>query len=275
MFKVSHSHSKLFHNFECELKNSDHPKNIYFGVGVCTRSTLSKGIPFDILSLIFCAEYLRRMAGGTQVFYLIADTHAVLTGHDASEVAAYTYKLSALLENIISTLSLPHECLVSSFVGNIGLIDMDSVQDNQKYMTAQLTDMLYFIKHHGVGYKLGWKYNELVKSQQKLGYDEHHFDIEAKNKSLPMRYCYTQPGFTMDEQTRMVPPYVSVTPKDRVLFCDDRLDEKLGRLLGEEKRDHDLYINFLNEIQILYCKLFPDSVTGLKSFITKMHNTFL
>lgn len=142
--------------------------NIYLGIGVCARGSLSKAIPFDILSLILCAEAMRRQLNSKQVFYIIADTHAVLTGHDPSKVMDYALRLSAILDNIFSSWNIPHTNYLASFINDIDYHHALSSADNTRYMLAEIEDMYYFAQKYKVGFKLGWKY--VARAAEKKGF---------------------------------------------------------------------------------------------------------
>ncbi|MFH1840860.1 MAG: hypothetical protein ABH807_01770, partial [Candidatus Shapirobacteria bacterium] len=61
---------------DLKIKNLDQ-ETIFFGTGLTTPKTITKGVPFDVLSMILGAELLKRQIKMKKVIHLIADTHAI------------------------------------------------------------------------------------------------------------------------------------------------------------------------------------------------------
>lgn len=234
---------------------------------------MSKAIPFDIFSLILCAEHYRRIIKAEQVLYIIADTHALLTGHDPKKVLYYALKLSNFLDNIFKQWSIPHLNLMASFINEIDYSTSSKVSANKRYMHAEIQDMYYFIENHNVGYKLGWRYTSVEGIKQR-GFDEWYFDKQARKINVPLDYCYIRSGFTMSETSTSVSPYICLDVKNRISMQDIDLNEKINFLLndnGPATRNYKLY---LTEIQLLYCTLFSKPIKGLLPFVTALSKRF-
>ncbi|CEG55708.1 hypothetical protein [Legionella fallonii] len=263
--------SDLFISTTESLKPNNLGKNIYLGIGICSRSSLSLAIPFDIISLILCAESFRRKINAEKVFYIIADTHSLLTGHEPQKVLPYTLNLSYFLDGIFKEWSIPHIGLISSFINDIDYSNAWNANGNKKYMCAELTDMYYFIEKYNVGYKLGWKYNNsLSRSKIPVGFDEWHFDKQARKMNIPLDYCYIKSGHTMSTTTSMVSPYICLDLKNRILFKDIQLKEKLTALLGSHELSARRYKQYITQIQLLYCALFSKPIKGTLPFVLSM-----
>ncbi len=265
--------SQLFLHMTDLKKQEKGKNNIYVGIGVCARSGLSKAIPFDIFSLILCAENYRRTINAEQVLYIIADTHALLTGHDPAEVLHYALNLSIFLDNVFKEWNIPHMNLIASFIDEIDYSLASKVSDKDKYMHAELQDMYYFIEKHKVGYKLGWKYTSSGSVKQ-LGFDEWYFDKQARKINVPLNYCYIRSGHTLNNSAAHVSPYICLDLKNRILTNDIDLNKKLKFLLHEESPSCKAYKLYLTEIQLLYCSLFSKPIKGLLPFVTSLNKQF-
>lgn len=265
--------SRLFLNKTDLIKHSDNKKNIYLGIGVCARTALSKAIPFDIFSLILCAEHFRRTVKAEQVFYIIADTHALLTGHEPRKVLSYALNVSTFLEKIFKEWNIPHVNLISSFINEIDYSASAKASANNRYMQAEIQDMYYFIEKYNVGYKLGWKYTS-HKEGKKLGFDEWYFDKQARKINVPLDYCYVQSGRSMNINATNVSPYICLDLNNRIVMKDLDIKMKLNLLLHENCSAVINYKRYLTEIQLLYCSLFSKPIKGLLPFVMTLHQKF-
>ena len=263
--------SNLFLSTTHSLNNEEESKNIYVGIGVCGRSALSQAIPFDIFSLILCAEHYRRALKAKKVFYIIADTHALLTGHDAKKVLPYALTLSHFMAGVFKEWNIPHSDLIASFISDIDYSSALKAGSNKKYMRAEIEDMYYFIEKYNVGYKLGWKYNTPYK---KHGFDEWYFDKQARKLNVPLNYCYIKSGCTMSDAMSVVSPYLCLDVKNRILLKDLHLIEKLTVMKNYNLNAVQYYRKYLMEIQLLYCSLFSKPIKGLYPFILSLSKQF-
>lgn len=194
--------------------------SIYYGTGLCTRTALSIGLPFDVLILVLVAEYLRRMLGLKSIYHHIADTHALSNSFCTKEsVGAISEEYKKLLERIAEVVGIP---LVvrqsSSFDTSLKYRSLlDTIQSEKgEYVERELADILWYRTECSVSLKLGWLIDPGAK---RMGFDERLFDTEFLSCcDINMDFAYTVSGRTFDRERPRVSPYVSVPGETRLLF---------------------------------------------------------
>lgn len=262
--------------FLSSFQNFNNPsgKNIYVGLGVCARGSMSKAIPFDIFSMILCAEAFRRYLKSDQVFYIIADTHAALTGHDPNRILDYSLQLSKFLDNIFRVWNVPHQNVLASFINDISYKSAIQSSANERYMQAEIADMFYFAEKHDVGVKLGWKYDPASAGKKRLGFDEWYFDRYARKIHVPLQFGYAISGRTMNPSTPIVSPYLCLDKNSRIILKDLHMEDKLRMMSESSETAIQHYISYIQEIQMLYCRLFHKPIKSWQQFTRDLCKTF-
>ena len=180
---------------------TSHP-NIFLGTGIATPTQLSRAVPFDTLSFLLSAEFIKRKIPKAQVFLFIADQHAWLANNfDIAKSKKITQLQLKTFTQIISSLKLKdwHIFLASQLFPNT---------KPASYETLETRDVTHFIRNHQIGIKIGWKFSD---SHHKT--DEAHFD-----EGLNITSLFTKPGVTSDPHKPQESPYICTNSTTRILL---------------------------------------------------------
>jgi len=211
-------------------KNAE--KNIFFGIGLMTATSLSEGIPFDILAMFFLAELLRKIVDSEKVFVLVADQHAMtnklIPPQKIQEVTAHTL---ATLHSLVQAFDLSHFEIIQTtplnFDERIKTIYRNLPTISNEYLKHEIADTLWLQQHHGVGIKLGWA---MSTEQTIQGHDERFFDAQIAMFSTNVSFIHARPGRTANPKRQRVSPYVSIAGEERLLLDkNENAVEKIQR----------------------------------------------
>jgi hypothetical protein len=210
--------------------------SLYFGIGlVASDNTLSEHLPFDILSMLFTAEHLRREHITDHNYILIADSHAIASGADKDEIHKIAIQRESELTSILSGLQFTDWTILRASTlasteeyNNI----LATIPLKNPYERQELADIAYFATKHDVGIKLGWAVHNGKR-------DETAFDtLFSSLVGLPLHFIYTIPGKTCDPQKPRSPPYICTDPRARILLDQaENVHEKLAtaeKLFGKD-----------------------------------------
>lgn len=207
-------------------------KALFFGVGLCTSKQPATAIPFDILQFFFIAELLKRQLELSNVFILIADSHALTNDFmDEATVSLLSTKMEQLFHSIVTNFSLSTFEIIKStdiIQTESFKIILESLPDlDNTYLKNEIADILWLIKHKNVAIKLGWA---IDNAKTPGGHDERFFDnkiqelIQAQSPALSsdtISFMHTKPGRTFDRHRQKVSPYISTHGENRLLLHPD------------------------------------------------------
>ena len=200
------------------------PRTIFLGIGLCSPDALSRAVPIDVLGVLLPAELVRRASGAEELLVVVADQHAVESGHDESRVHLQARTVQETIERVrdVCRLSALRIVRSSSYSGSV---EYQSILDHVRqvsssrvdYVHRQLADVLYFQGHRSSLLKVGW-----VLRQPALGRrcDEVAFDqalLAAGGRDIGFVYC--RPGRALSDRTPRVAPYLVRRPEERLLLC--------------------------------------------------------
>lgn len=221
---------------------TDAPRTIYMGVGLCTRTEVTRGLPFDLLGMVLPAEAIRRAVGASQLVVLVADAHA-MTNHLPPERVEQRARLTVrALARIARRLSLSRLVVVRAsklaarddFQRILRAVRRAGEGQYHPYVLQQVADVAYFSRSSGSVVKVGWALGQTARGLN----DETRFDrLVAPLSGARAAYVYCWPGRTLDDARGRAPPYIVSDPEKRVLLqTDENVFEKLRRAEGEASR---------------------------------------
>lgn len=236
-------------------------KNIYFGIGLCSKTELTSGLPFDILDLILTSEQLRRLGGGA-VFVHLADTHAKTNGFKIKEVDSVAQYVAGLLRTIFVGLRLSqHQVIMSSSVDTTNAYKsiLESIDGKNEYIRRELTDILWYEKNKKVHLKMGWA---LTKNYIDGILDERYFDNLACSMGSLLSFHYVNSGRTLDpKRPKACPYFVSDVAHRIILSQEENPQEKIKQCHHAATKKS--FIEYAERICSLYEKLVEALPTDL------------
>lgn len=200
------------------------PRRVMVGIGLCSGTTVSRGLPIDVLGLLLSAESLRRTIGARWVTVLVADEHARRAGADPLAVARQTRVVTTLLARCIRCELLP--CLEVLRAGRLHhersyqrvLADVErrAHDDDGDYLRRQLADMHWLASLPGGTLKLGWALDDrdCEHRRDEVAFDQRYRQLCGND----LGFVYCKPGRTLDPLRPKASPYIVLSPRQRVLL---------------------------------------------------------
>lgn len=226
-------------------------KSTWFGVGI-SNGHASRGLPVDVLAMVFAQEMVRRALGQTHSRILIADTNAWRSGVD--ELAAH--RVAATVERVLTAVveSFGFPIRVFRASAHPRADEMEALAQRldapNPYVAEQMAQM-ELMRREGSTIKVGWRLS-------RSAFDESYFDAQFDRnfESLPI-YLYTIGGRSLSSKRPRACPYLCDEPKSRVLLQrGENVRAKLGadrpasrgyrRLLAKLARAHDRLVGGLD-----------------------------
>lgn len=215
------------------------PRTVYVGVGLCAREALSVAVPIDLLGLLLPAEAIRRASGATELFVLIADSHALENGFAPDEVERRARAVELVLENIRARCGLSALKVVraSQFHGEPSYgAALATVSRRARglhdYVLRQLADAVYLERERGALVKVGWALRGADPFRQR---DEIAFDRSLRAVvGDRVGFLYCKPGRSLTDDAPRVPPYVVRHFDARV--CLDARENPAAKIATSRRR---------------------------------------
>jgi len=202
----------------------------WFGVGLSGRSP-SRGVPIDILQMVFAQEVVRRALGLRRSFVLLADSNACAAGHPLSAITAVKERFEWTLLSLARQFRFPLEVLSAATLGSPlhSLLLARRVETPSAYVAQQVVQM-QIMRQAGAGVKIGW-------AVRGFDNDERRFDrLHDRSFQARLAYIYTRGGRSLSAARPRCSPYVCENRADRLLLePGERLEAKLDRF-GRDRR---------------------------------------
>jgi len=248
--------------------------NLFFGIGLGTPKGMSKGLPLDLLNMIFLAEGI-----GASKHVVIADETAKNNIEHSPDtfsedkIEAYALQIEDQVQDIISALdlkdwnfvresSIPRKEGMGDILQNIQLPKSmeDSILAANRdpgYFKQQYSGMAYFEKQENCAVKIGWCFGEKGAKEQfsEAGFDKEFVEASPGNEFGNLKFVYTSPGRTFDKTASRSSPYVSLDPSVRLMLLDteSQVHEKLTRMNDmrstAKKKGRALFENFEKQVK--------------------------
>ncbi len=221
-----------------------HSHAAWFGVGVTAGKGLTRGLPLDVLGLVYAQEFVRRALDWDRSVVLVADSNAQAAGADALATRRLAVRVERRLRQVCARLGFPVDVLLTSTLGHPdALPGFDRLRALPPYVAHQLAQTER-LRKRGAGMKIGWAWRGAVQ-------DERYFDdLHAREYGRRIAAVYTGGGATLDPRRPRACPYVCSSPAHRLLLHPgEDLERKLAtasrigaqryqRLLGKLTRAH-------------------------------------
>lgn len=184
----------------------------WFGVGVAADSA-SRGLPVDVLILVFAQEMVRRAMGHERSTILIADSNACDAGVPRLDVHRAASLAQAPLEALVEQFAFPVVIRRASSLAPAREIAarQAALEIDNGYVAQQLvqTDIM---RERGAGVKVGWALSAAT-------YDETYFDrLYTSRFGQQVTFAYTIGGRTLSPQRPRACPYLCRSPEQRLLL---------------------------------------------------------
>ncbi len=198
---------------------------VWFGVGL-SSGDVSRGLPADVLVLVYAQEMLRRELGYAESRILVADTNALGDGIAQLPVHRARARAERTLRSVVSTLGFPVTVLRASEVdGEADSIVRDLDAPNP-YVARQI-GQTEVMRRRGAGVKLGWSLSGVM-------HDELYFDeLYDRAFGAGVSFVYTTGGRTLNPRRPRACPYLCAEPDERLLL---RPGERVQAKLEEAAR---------------------------------------
>lgn len=208
-------------------------QSTWLGVGLRGRSP-SRGLPVDVLLLVFAQETLRRRLGLRQSHILVADSNARAAGDDELAVERLRARVLDTLSTVCDSFGFPVTVFAASEIPEAPRLAADATAMDASldpYVRLQLAQMER-MRQIGATVKIGW-------ALPGGGFDERHFDeLYRRQYRHPLAFVYTHGGRSLSRERPRSCPYACDRPADRLLL--ERGEDIAGKLALHARRDPDL-----------------------------------
>jgi len=232
---------------------------VWFGVGVTTSTGLSRGLPIDVLGMLYAQELVRRRLGWERSLVVVADSNAQAAGADALAVRRLAVQVERQLRDVAAGLCFPVDVRLTSTLGRPQtLAGFTRLSGLPPYVAHQLAQTEH-LRLQGAGLKLGWAWPGALQ-------DERYFDdLHARELGTRVGSVYVSGGTTLDPRRPRACPYVCGDPATRLLLHpDEQLERKLGRAPAVARQRYE---RLLGKLVRVHCHLTgaarPRCSTGL------------
>ncbi|MEM7154802.1 MAG: hypothetical protein AAF799_18270 [Myxococcota bacterium] len=218
----------------------------WFGVGVTTAGALSRGLPLDVLGLVYAQEMVRRALGWSSSLILVADSNAQASGQDALAVRRKAVQVERRLNEVIECLGFPVDVCLSSTLGRRDLPGLQRLDGLPPYVAHQLAQTER-LRRQGAGLKIGWAWPGAFQ-------DERYFDdLHAREYGERIASVYITGGSTLSPRRPRACPYLCGTPEARLLLePTEPLSAKLARA---PRIARQRYERLLGKLSRAHCRL--------------------
>lgn len=204
------------------------PNAVFVGLGLASRTGLSRGLPLDALGMLLTAERVRRDIAARRLVVLIADLHARCNGFSEFEVSARADEYVELLHRIRARLGFGEMQVVRAkeladdplYRQVLAEVKSRAPDDEHAYFKHEVADIGYFHRSEGGVVKVGWALDQ--QNDGLANRDERVFDRKHDawlGRGVPFLYC--KAGRRFDDCKPKASPYLFDQDDRRLLLRSD------------------------------------------------------
>ncbi|OGK31061.1 hypothetical protein A3F29_02190 [Candidatus Roizmanbacteria bacterium RIFCSPHIGHO2_12_FULL_33_9] len=262
---------------------------LLIGIGGGGRE-ISRGLPFDVLTMILTAEQLRRDAGLGTCYIVCADDAAytnvgVKEGFTDDKVHRVIQAKKELIQLVVDQLGFSDNFSIflgsniQSTIGTGGIEVFNDITDQIRsdygvgeYFAIEIAQMYSLVGRGKGAVKIGW-FNKRISIRNKRTFmDELSFDafykVFCSQQGLPdiLSCVYVNAGVNLkpgqNDQVVKEPPYTCYDPETRILLNPaENAERKLNPIVNNQNKPANISIRKYYDNLI---RLFED-VTGINS----------
>ncbi len=221
------------------LTGFDKKNPLFFGIGGGNHQQLSKGLPFDVLSMILIGQKLKQSFKLGPCYIFLANETTCVNGFTKQAVDKLMTGQKELLEIVLKGLGIERDWkifLETNLENTFGLETKNRYQEliadakqvpfmKGSYYCRETAATLTLVED---GIKIGWSGNGLRN-------DERVFDqatiFYTQQREIPHKvsYIYVPPGIrTCSKIVERVPPYLLLKPEKRI--CLNSLEDPITKI---------------------------------------------
>lgn len=220
-----------------KLEKQNPAAPLFFGIGGGSWRELSKGLPFDVLSMVLVGQKIKQILGLGQCYILLANSTTRINGFSKKAVDKVMIGQKDLLQIVLDGLGIKNDWEVfletnleevigpeakARYESIVAIADKMPLIGNHYYSRETAITLIFG------GIKIGW-HAKGVKN------DERVFDqktaLYAKHNETPhtTSYIYTPAGIRICPKiVERAPPYVLLWPKKRL--CLNYLEDPVAKI---------------------------------------------
>jgi len=242
-----------------DLSPSHQGENVFMGLGLLSKDTVSKGLGVGVLPMLCLAAQFQKELPSASISVLVADIHAIEETESKLDLEITTvadeivFWASVVLRNLGSTASIFRASTHPHF----------QFSSQGGYASRQTQDVLIAHQQLDCGLKIGWQ------SKRNGVRDEKFFDqltkLERKNELQDLSFLRTQEGLSQQiwkGEHQAIPPYfgeanlslgkpinIKETASSKQMHnWLARIGRTLGTTLGIKTKTLDLLQEFVNDV---------------------------
>lgn len=221
------------------LTSFDQKNPLFFGIGGGNHQRLSKGLPFDVLSMILIGQKLKQSFKLGPCYVFLADQTTCINGFTKEAVNKLMTGQKELLEITLKGLGIERDWKVF-LETNLGNILGSEAEKSYQQLIANANQIpfmggSYYCRETAAtltlaedGIKIGWSGNGL-RNDERMFDQATMFYTEQKQIPHKVSYLYVPPGIRICSKiVERVPPYLLLEPEKRI--CLSSLEAPVAKI---------------------------------------------
>jgi hypothetical protein len=261
--------SELIEATRIRTDRLEEPRGVWCGIGLSSHH-VSRGLPIDVLSLVFAQEWTRRALALETSTIVIGDTNALAAGMWPIEVYRHARHVVDTLADVIDQLRFPVSIVRSSRLERSE--SLTRIQGRyfapNRYVGHQLAHMDLMAKR-GATLKVGWRMSA-------SRFDERYFDrLYARQGGPEIGSIYGMCGRTLDPRRPRACPYLCSDPRWRILLRHgESIEAKLSGVESVQQPAARGYERFLRKLGRAYQRFCrppePEPLAALQGLLDQL-----
>lgn len=208
------------------------PMAVFMGIGLCSGTNLSRGLPLDAVGYVLAAEAVRKSIKAKSLIVLIADTHAISCGLPETAVNDSARDVISVLNRIRDLGRFTEMKLIKAselhsryhYRSIFETVCSRTSAFDHPYFTKEAADIEFIRRQHNTLLKIGWSMGGTESVRDERAFDRCY----EKWVGNRVAFVYTKPGRTLDDTHPRGVPYIETDLNRRICI---RKGEKAGEKL--------------------------------------------